>query len=235
MSLRHLDEIRHLKDASFHSGVESSAIYKLERDYGVELPSDHIAALQQSNGIEVYAGYARLFGVYSTESIDAIAWNHPDCWKFAWEGRCAGYWCFGETAWGDQYAYDIESLRSGTANVYFLEALSMAPQVVASSFTEFLEREFNRSAQAPYDAMIPLARGKLGSLELESHLVYLPSLLLGGTEDVGSVYKMNARAAMICNGDVATQLEAAPANRPVKSVQSYMDELHRMRLRLMWT
>ncbi len=235
MSLRLLNELRHLKDASFHPGIDASLAAELEGNQGILLPSEHRAALQESNGIEVYAGYVRLFGVRTTESIDAIAWNQADCWKFAWGDRCAGYWCFGETAWGDQYAYALESLRiDEAAKVYFLDALSMTPQIVASSFTEFLEKEFLRSAKNPYDAMIKQARQKLGPLEATSHMVYIPSVLLGGVEDINNVQKMNARSAMICNGDIATQLDAGPTERAVKGVQPYEDESHRMRLRLVW-
>ncbi len=231
-----LKELRQLKDASFHPGIDASLIARLENDHGIVLPNDHRAALQESNGVEVHAGYIRLFGVRTTESIDAIVWNQSDCWKFAWGDRCSGYWCFGETAWGDQYAYALEALRSGEAvNVYFLDALSMTSQLVASSFTEFLEKEFVRSAKDPYDAVIKQARQKLGPLEATSHLVYIPSVLLGGAEDINNVQKMNARSAMICNGDIATQLDAGPSDRAVKSVQPYEDESDRMRLRLVWT
>ncbi len=235
MSSRLLEAFRHLKDASFHPGIDASTFANLEGEQGIVLPSEHRTALQESNGVEVYAGYIRLFGVRTTESIDAIIWNQPDCWKFAWEGRCSGYWCFGETAWGDQYAYALESLRAGeAAKVYFLDALSMTPQVVAASFTEFLEKEFFRSASDPYDAMIKQARQKLGPLEITSHLIYVPSVLIGGVEDINHVQKMSARSAMICNGDIATQLDAGPSDKAVKSVQPYEDELHRMRIRLVW-
>ena len=39
---------------------------------------------------------------------------------------------------------------------------------------------------------------------------------------------------MICNGDIATQLDAGPADKNVKDVQQYEDESHRLRLRLVW-
>jgi hypothetical protein len=230
-----LDDLRHLKDVSFHPGIDASIATKLEREHGIVLPGDHLAALQESNGVEAYAGYIRLFGLGTTHSIDAMVWNLPNCWKFAWANRCAGFWCFGETAWGDQYAYALESLRSGTAvEVYSLDALSMTPRVVASSFTEFLETEFVESAKDPFDAMTKQARQKLGPLELSSHLVYSPSLLLGGPEDINHVEKMPARAAMIVNGDIATQVDAGPADGAIKGVQTYEDELHRTRLRLVW-
>jgi hypothetical protein len=230
-------ELLKLKDTRLHEGLDASVIADLARDRGITLAADHIAVLQQSNGIEAYSGYIRFFGLQSAGGIDALAWNEPDCWKFAWGGRCDEFWSFGETAWGDQYAYSFNQLRSGAAeaNVYFLDALSMTPQIVASSFTQFMKKEFLRSAREPYDEMLIQARRKLGPLESGSHLVYVPSVLLGGAEEIGHVQKMNARAAMICNGDIATQLDAGPAEAAVKGVESYEDELRRMRLRLVWT
>ncbi len=237
MSTRLLDELHHLRNASFHPGINGSLITELEATHSIVLPREHWNVLQESNGIEAYAGYVRLFGMHTTEGIDAIVWNQSEHWKFAWGGRCSGYWCFGETAWGDQYAYALEALRNGggTTKVHFLDALSMTCQIVASSFLEFLEKEFIRSAKDPYDAMIKQACQRLGPLEAASHLVYVPSVLLGGAEDINHVQKMNARSAMICNGDIAMQLDAGPSNRAVKRAQPYEDELHRMRLRLVWT
>jgi hypothetical protein len=110
----------------------------------------------------------------------------------------------------------------------------MTPQPFAHSFVEFLENVFVRSAKGPYDAITKLAREKFGPLEAAVHVVYSPSILLGGTEDINNVQKMNARSAMICNGDIATQLDAGPSGKAVKSVQPYEDESQRMRLRLVW-
>jgi cell wall assembly regulator SMI1 len=78
--------LRHLKDASFYPGADISLFDKLEREYGITLPSDHRDVLQESNGAQVYAGYFRLFGIFTATDIDTINWNQADCWKFAWEG-----------------------------------------------------------------------------------------------------------------------------------------------------
>jgi hypothetical protein len=37
---------------------------------------------------------------------------------------------------------------------------------------------------------------------------------------------------MICNGDIATQLDAGPTDGSVKALESYKDDQERMRLRL---
>jgi hypothetical protein len=235
MSSLLIEDLDPLQDVRFHPGANVPLVDKFKSECGVPLPHQHGAVLQQSNGIEVYAGYIRLFGMHTTESIDSVAWNAPDCWKFAWGDRCSGYWCFAETGWGDQYAYALDALRTGGGvPVYFLDALSMTPQVVASSFAEFWEKEFVRTAKAPYDSMLKQARQKLGPLDVTSHVVHVPSVLLGGTEDIDHMQRMNARAAMIANGDIATQLDAGPPAGAVKAVQPYEDDRGRMRLRLVW-
>ena len=59
------------------------------------------------------------FGLGKTAGIDAILWNGPEYWKFAWEGRCSEFWCFGETAWGDQYAYSLQSKNKEMNEIFF--------------------------------------------------------------------------------------------------------------------
>ena len=39
---------------------------------------------------------------------------------------------------------------------------------------------------------------------------------------------------MICNGDIATQVDAGPATGVVKAIEPYEDDPGRMRLRLLW-
>jgi len=218
-----------------HPAAEPSTIGKFSISYGLTLPLQHLEVLSWSNGVEAYAGYVRLFGVNTEEAIDSVLWNDYDYWKFAWDQRCSDFWCFGETAWGDQYAYSIDSLkRERDSPVYLLDAVSMTPQVLCASFLEFFEGEFIRVARAPYDDMIRFARDKFGPLDPKQHLVYIPSLLLGGQESIDHVQTMEARVAMICNGDLAIQLDNGPADGSVKSVSTLQDREGRMRLHLEW-
>jgi hypothetical protein len=235
MILASIKALRDLDKVQLHAGLDSEAIDQFESTHRLKLPREHKEVLRCSNGLELYSGYYRLFGLGTSAGIDLLSWNQPEYWKFAWRSRCSSYWCFAETAWGDQYAYLVEALRSGRdAEVYFLDAVSMTPEVIAGSFGEFLETELLRSARDPYDQMIRLARAKFGPLDTALHLVYMPSLLLGGAEVIESVRTMNARAAMICNGDLATQLDEGPRDGLVKSVQSYEDAYGRLRLRVSW-
>lgn len=229
------DELGGLPDVAFHREAESHEYDRFVEETGLSLPPKHWEVLRRSDGLEVYAGYYRLFGLYPKEATGAVLWNQPEYWKFAWGGRCADYWCFAETAWGDQYAYSMESLRTGRdETVFLIDAISMTPEVVASSFAGFVEQEFVRSAKDPYDVMIRQVRERFGPLEVTDHLVYIPSILLGGTEDIRHVHKMNARMAMIGHGDMALQLDAGPHEGKIRAVIPYEDSLQRLRLRLVW-
>ena len=235
MTPRMIEAFRELDNVQVHAGLAPLSLEQFVALHGFVLPPEHGDILRWSNGLETYAGYFRLFGLGPCVGVDSQLWNQPEYWKFAWRDRCSAYWCFGETAWGDQYAYSIESLQEGrVGEVYFLDALSMTPEVISASFAEFLETEILRSAREPYDQMIRLARQKFGPLGIDSHLIYMPSLLLGGTEAIENVQTMNGRAAMICNGDLAVQLDEIPPNGTVKNIQPYQDAHGRMRLGVIW-
>jgi hypothetical protein len=230
-----LDRLKNLHGVVMHHGLAEECVTGFRVKSGIALPKAHSDILEASNGIEAYDGFIRLFGIHTDESVDAETWNHGQYWKFAWGGRCDNYWCFGETAWGDQYAYAINRmLNHGSDEVFLLDALSMTARPAFPSFKDFFEKEFMRQAETPYDVTIRQAHAKFGSLENDLHLIYSPSILLGGSDDIEHAQIQNARAAMICNGDIAIQIDAAPPGRSVTGVQSYEDEDHRMRLRLLW-
>jgi hypothetical protein len=234
MSPSILAPLASLNGVRLRSGASLGLLEGLESALGSPIPIDHRNALAETNGAEVYGGYLTLFGVGSDANVDVTVWNDPKCWKFSWEFRCCDYWCFAETAWGDQYAYNIPALINGEFQVYLLDCLSMTPTPVARDFSQFLEKEFFCCAKDPYDVMIKEARQVLGDLEIGKHLVYVPSPLLGGREEIANVRKMDARSAMICNGDIASQLDAGPADGNVKAVVPYEDSEGRMRLELTW-
>jgi len=235
MNSNFAEVLRQIAGTTLHGVCDLSAFDKLKRDWGICLPQSHRQLLIDSNGVEGYYGYFRIFGIDGTESINSMSWNEYDCWKFAWGDRASNYWCFGETAWGDQYAYALDELRSGPGTeVYLLSAFSMTPEVTAPSFEAFILNEFIRSAKEPYDATVVRALQSIGPLGANDHLVYVPSILIAGSEDENSVEKMSARLAMTCNGDIAMQLDAGPPDKCVGGIESYEDDLHRMRFKIVW-
>lgn len=202
-----------------------------------KLPSVHALLLSQSNGLSCYGNYFRLFGVTAGDvgqPMDLDRWNSAEMWKFAWPVSLAEYLCFGETAWGDQYAYRIDELGRADPPVYFMEAITLQPEPLAESFEEFISEELLRNCEEPYDDMLVAARRKVGDLADEDHIAYVPSPLIAGDESIDHVVKMNAIAAMIANGDLAAQLTGENQSRQIAGLQPYTDPQGRPRLKVIW-
>ena len=171
---------------------------------GVQLPADHLRLLARSNGIEAYGGYYRLFAVGGEAAIEMRRWNEPGLWRYAWRGRVDGYLCFGESAWGDQYAYAIGE-RSGS--VHRLDAFSMESESIAGSFTEFMRCVFLTAARHPCDELTVATRARLGRLPLSEHVTMLPPPRSGDL-DPTRVVRMAAAPAMVANAEA----RAAPVH-----------------------
>ena len=216
-----------------YKGLEPNWRAKVKNWPGWRLPPDYETILSQTNGIEVFFGYVRLFGISDGDAIESVSWNDVDVWKFAWDDRATPYWCFAETAWGDQYSFSLEHLEvHGLSEVFILDALTMKARPIFTSFTQFMEEELLRQALQPYDLMILAAHKKFGHLPNDTHINYQPSLLLNGIEDARNIIKQNARSAMICNGDLALQLDRAHDGQRIVAADSYEDEFARTRIRL---
>jgi hypothetical protein len=168
---------------------------------GAALPLDHARLLSLTNGLTVYGGYFRLFGVGPGATRDMRWWNAWTTWRHAWEGRADGWWCFGETAWGDQYAYAIsDDPLSVDRTVYRLDVCHLEPEPIADSFGEFVRGELARNAADPRDETTVTARERIGDVDPNTQIAYLPSLMAGGEEDVANLVTLPARAAMVAAG-----------------------------------
>jgi len=163
----------------------------------VVLPADHIRVLGRSNGVLAYGGYFRLFALGGDAAMELRRWNEPSLWRHAWDGAADGYLCFGETAWGDQYAY-VD--RDPQAGVHRLDAFSMEAEQVAGSFTEFMRGVFLPNAERPRDELTIAARERLGRLPPAEHVTFL-TLPGRGEPDVAEVVRMPAVAAMHANAE----------------------------------
>ena len=230
-----LNSLKGCPSASLCSAIPRSALSALLREASIGLPAAHQDILSQANGITVYDGYFRLFGVGCSDGTDLLHWNDLDTWKFAWDLDLSRFLCFGETAWGDQYAYATDDLHLGRApTVYYLDSILMKAEALCEGFEAFIKAEFLRCATNPYDRMIVAARNKIGRLDWGSHIIYMPSLLLGGQDSVENVAEINAVAGMIINGDLASQCANETLKRRVKALQDYVDSKGRPRIRVLW-
>jgi hypothetical protein len=199
----------------------------------MKLPKAHSEILNRSNGLAVYGGYFRLWGVEETSSLSIEKWNESQYWKFAWNGRADDFLCFGSTAWGDQYAYHIRSLAAEkNAEVFLLDAITMEAEILSPNFEVFWHDEFVRNAFHPYDYMVVENRNTVGRLKFDELLAFDPPLQLGGTEDTAICAKLNARAVMVANGDLTTELDSLPDNAQILGARSYVDDLGRSRVKL---
>ncbi|WP_312408646.1 hypothetical protein [Rhizobium sp.] len=111
----------------------------------------------------------------------------------------------------------------------------MMPVRVAENFSDFFKGEFLRNAQDPCDVLIPQGRKMLGDLKADEHLIYAPSPLIGGTEDLSNIQKMPAWWAMVCNSDIACQLDEGPVAGVMAKVTSVLDDNGLRRVRLKWS
>lgn len=228
-----LSELRHAQDVMIAHGADDGIVKRLTQQ--MQLPAVHLDLLKLANGLSTYGGYFRLFGCSSPATIDMLEWNAREQWTFAWNKPLGEFWFFGETAWGDQYAYRREELRPASSpRVYFLEAITMNAHVIADDFSVFLEREFLGNALRPYDDALVAARRRLGNLAPLEHVVHVPSPLITGDENLGSVSKLDAVASMIISGDLCNQLADQLQDRVIKELQPYVDSDGRTRMRVVW-
>lgn len=197
------------------------------------LPASHLRLLQALNGLMVYHGAFRLFGIGRAEpTLDLESWNASELWRYAWDDRTDSYLMFGETAWGDQYAYRRGASGDLGQEVYFLEGTLLRPQVIAGSFDEFMMNEFLRNARDPYDPLTVEAVQRRGPINLGNHWVYVPSVALGGSESIENVTVMPAVTAMTFAGDLASALrESRPGTSPTR-VLPWTDDHGRARLKV---
>jgi len=188
-----------------------------------------------TDGAETYGGYFRFFGLNTQRRLNLFTWNAKALWIFAWNGLADDYLCFGETAWGDQYAYRISDLKSNLgAEIYHLDAFDMTAEKICNSFTEYLAGAGLRNAFEPRDQVTVQVRNRLGDLKLGEHVVYMPSLLIAGPEDPERAMKAEAVAAMVINGDLFTQLGNLETSRLLKRLDTYTDSNGRTRLKAVW-
>lgn len=206
--------------------IDESSVQRYQK-----LPSVFQRFLASTNGAMSTDGYFRIFGIGPQAAIDSVAWNALETWKFAWPPRVGDFWCFGETAWGDQYAFKIDD---NYERVFFLDAISMQPEIIAVSFEEFYKSEFLRNAALPYDELTKEARRRFGSLDGSEHLIQSPSILISRVEDINQVQKVPSVDAMILNGDLFTQIGEEEQARRLKGIETFIDASGRTRVRVQW-
>jgi hypothetical protein len=180
-----------------------------------------------------FHGAFRLFGFRQEPYLDLRSWNAPGTWRFAWDDRIEPYFCFGETAWGDQYAYKRSAGGGLEPEVYELDSYFLSPDPLAATFEDFLRDDFLRNAETPYDSLTLAALERLGPIDPSQHWVLSPSLALGGDELVENTLLLPAVTAMVFAGDLATWIEEADPEATVTAIEPWHDAQGRARLRVL--
>jgi hypothetical protein len=171
--------------------------------------------------------------VRSEPYLDLLYWNARETWRFAWDDRVDRYLIFGETAWGDQYAYRwTSSMDMLEPKIYFLEGTLLRAEVIAASFEEFLIAEFLRNAREPYDELVTQAVSNRGPISADRHWVFAPSVALGGPESIENVIELPSSTAMTYAGDIASALRASRPGTNPTLVTPWTDDEGRSRLRV---
>lgn len=196
-------------------------------------PEAHRELLLRLNGFTVHHGAFRLLGLgHPVRALDLVSWNAPDTWRFAWDDRIDDFVVFGETAFGDSYAYRRLPGGGLAPEVYFLEGVLLRPEVLAPGFEAFLADELLRNAKEPYDRLVVQAVRRHGPITPDRHWTYVPSIALGGEEDVEHITVLPAEVAMTFAGDIATAMQGA--TQDATGVEPYTDERGRPRLRVLF-
>lgn len=236
MLIEVVNKLLTMDNVSYLKALSKNEIDKYLVRHNLFLPESHVKLLCIVNGMSVYDGFYRLFGLDYDAEINLLSWNSSDLWKFAWNTtKVNDYLCFGETAWGDQYAYKKDEMNlHADPQIYLLDAITMEPEVISSNFTAFINEEIYPCAiNPPYNNDIDALK-MVGKLDLNEHLVYVPSILIGGNDDINDIQKLPSVSAMVINGDLCTQLAKEEQSRPIKEVKLYMDSQGRDRIRIIW-
>ena len=225
------DLIGRLLDAGVDHIGQSITSEALAAALPPQVPDDYLQVLRRLNGFSVQSGVNRLFGVRDEPTMDISAWNSADSWKFSWGNRVDQFLCFGETAFGDQYAFRYEGDVLGS-EVYLLEANFLEPEIAGATFEDFFVNEFVRNAEEPWDPVAVEAVERFGPIEITHNWVYTPSVALGGPDDLSNVMKLDAFTAMTIAGDIVTCIYSAPTEAVLVGVSPWIDERGRSRLRV---
>jgi hypothetical protein len=219
------------REIVLHPGLDEAALDEEAKAHYRLLPEQHQRLLRFSDGLEILGSSYRLFSLGRI-----VEWNRSEAWKFAWGDMADPYLCIGESVLGNQDAYLRDELGpEEPVQVYELYAVTLEPIVTYGSFEEYVRDRFVSPPDDSYTARIRKARQKLGGFRPDQLLVYTPSpLLLGGQLDVQELMPMDAKSAMIVNGDLASQIAWRDSLDGFQRLEAYEDEKGRARVRARW-
>lgn len=220
--------IENCNDITLHKGALLSELAELKK---LNFSEEHIELLSISNGLEFYGGYYRLFGL-NKEKINLFSWNTDYLWKDVWGENISGYYFFGMSAIGDLFAYKIDGDVVSSCEVYYLDGITMDVIDIYDSFENFFMGEFVNRYSGVMEPILVSARNKFGDLDINTSLIYSPSLFLQNEPSVDNLMKMPTLDVMTINGDLCKQL--IDTEEPVSALKNYIDDLGRARVKVIF-
>lgn len=211
------------------SGAPASDLVKLKN---IQLPQEHINLLSVTNGLEFYGGYYRLFGTNSAQAITLDSWNSDTLWKDVWRDYVSGYYFFGMSAIGDQFAYRLKDGNIQSHQIYYLDGITMDVIEIYDSFEAFFEREFILKSQGGMESIFVSARERFGNLDLSTSCIYSPSLMIVNDPSVENLMLLPTKDVMTINGDLLVQL--SDSEESITKLEQYLDDLGRARVKVIF-
>ena len=209
-----------------------ASAFELEKLKARQFPQAHLDLLSITNGLEFYGGYYRLFGTNSAQAITLDSWNSDTLWREIWKDYVSGYYFFGMSAIGDQFAYRLKDGNIQSPQVYYLDGITMDVIEIYDSFEAFFEREFVLKAQGGMESIFVSARERFGNLDLSTSCIYSPSLMIVNDPSVENLMLLPTKDVMTINGDLLVQL--SDSEESTTKLEQYIDALGRARVKVIF-
>ncbi|HDR1023067.1 TPA: hypothetical protein QB352_002386 [Pasteurella multocida] len=130
------------------------------------------------------------------------------------------------SAIGDLFAYGDDN------RVYYLDGITMDIISVYDDFDGFFQSEFIARDNGNVEYLFIEARNKFGDLDIDTGLIYIPSLFLYNDPSVDNLIKMRTVDVMTINGDLCRQLMESEGN--IKKLEDYIDFKGRNRIKVIF-
>ncbi|HZU81857.1 MAG TPA: SMI1/KNR4 family protein [Polyangiaceae bacterium] len=175
----------------------------------------HRRLLELLNGGYFFDHALHLFGACASPAWHGLrAWNDPATWRNAYEGAADGLVCFGEDAFGDQFAYDARAEQAGTVVVFEAELGCVVP--AAPSFVAWLEALLASPATVLPIDVIRAQPDEQRVLAPGTQLFAYPPLFTPESRDGVSLGHVDAVEAMRFRGQLASRVRGLPPGSRVR-------------------
>lgn len=195
----------------------------------LRLPQSHLDLLRFTDGLSAAAGDIRVFGL-GPSVRDQVRWNAPDEWRFAHVSSAQGFWFFADKPSGPQFAYEIDVHGNLISERVVYVSSDMKPCWTVPDFRTFMERGVVAMGDSPVDSEKAIIYARTGRIPPDKMIMPVPPECFEGPPyEEREMMVMDARAAMIIEGDMCAELKKV---RYPKRMETFTDERGLTRIRL---